>query len=137
MTLQVHLQMAGALLVTLGLAHAGFGRYFGWEQELQKISLLPRQVFWVHTFFIALLLVMLGLGSLLGAAAMLTPGPLSRGILGAQAIFWLCRLCVQWFVYDSSIWRGRRFYTVMHVVFSALWIYLAGAYAAAFVSVTL
>ncbi|HEY6986908.1 MAG TPA: hypothetical protein VH369_00915 [Bryobacteraceae bacterium] len=35
------------------------------------------------------------------------------------------------FVYDSAIWRGHRFYTFMHVVFSMFWTYLVLIYGAA------
>jgi len=31
----------------------------------------------------------------------------------------------------SRVWRGHRFNTVMHVLFSLLWTYLTGVYTAA------
>jgi hypothetical protein len=37
-------------------------------------------------------------------------------------------LLAQWFAYDAAIWRGDRFRTVMHVAFSALWIYVTATY---------
>src|ERR1700692_1515744 len=64
MTIRLHLQIVGALLVVLGAAHRLFGRYFGWKKELERVSLLTRQVFAVHCFFIALLLMLLGACSL-------------------------------------------------------------------------
>jgi hypothetical protein len=51
MTLQIHLQIVGCLLVLLGLSHAFMNRHFGWGKELAEISLLTRQIFYVHTFF--------------------------------------------------------------------------------------
>jgi len=128
MNIRLHLQIVGALLTALGAAHALFGRYFGWKKELERVSLLTRQVFEVHTFFIGLLLVLLGACSLFYADALLEPGPLPRAILAGILIFWLCRLLVQWFVYDPAIWRGRPFYTLMHVAFSLFWIYVVLTY---------
>jgi hypothetical protein len=135
MTLTLHLHIVGALLVLLGISHWLFNRYFGWERELAPISLLTRQVFFVHTFFIGLGVVMAGVGSLLYANALLRPSSLSRAILAGMAAFWLCRLLVQFFVYDAAIWRGNPFWTLMHFVFSALWIYVTATYATALVSI--
>ena len=53
MNLTLHLQIVGLLLILLGLSHAFFNLYFGWQQELASVSLLTRQIFFVHTFFIA------------------------------------------------------------------------------------
>jgi hypothetical protein len=128
MTIRLHLEIVGALLIILGAAHGLFGRYFGWKQELAHVSLLTRQVFLVHCFFIGLLLVLLGACSLFYADALLTPGPTSRMLLAGFLIFWLCRLFVQWFIYDPAIWRGRPFYTFMHVVFSLFWTYAVLTY---------
>jgi len=132
---RVHLQIAGGLLLLLSAAHGEFGRYFGWKQELSRVSLLTRQMFLVHTFFIALIVALLGSLSLFCTDALLTPGPLSRAVLAGMCVFWLFRLVFQWFVYSWDIWRGRRFYTFMHGVFSAFWIYVVVAYGLALRSV--
>jgi hypothetical protein len=42
-------------------------------------------------------------------------------------------MLAQWFAYDAAIWRGNPFRTVMHVVFSALWIYVTATYGTALV----
>jgi hypothetical protein len=135
MTMALHLRIVGALLVVLGLSHVFFIRFFRWDRELAAVSLFTRKVFFVHTFFIALGLVLIGAASFFCASQLLEPSALSRAILVAMVVFWLCRMLVQWFVYDAAIWRGDRFRTVMHVVFSALWIYVTATYGAALVGV--
>lgn len=135
MTINVHLHIVGTLLVVLGLSHVFFNRYFGWERELAPLSLFTRQVFFVHTFFIGLGVMMAGAGSFFLASALLVPSPLSRAILAGMVAFWLCRLLAQWFAYDAAIWRGNRFRTFMHMLFSALWIYVTGTYCSALVKV--
>ncbi len=135
MTLHVHVQIVGAMLLLLSVANLFFSRYFGWKKELASLSLLTRQVFQVHCFFIALVLMLLGVCSLFYTDTLLEPGPLSRVLLAGVVLFWLCRLLIQFFVYDAAIWRGNRFYTFMHVVFSVLWIYVVITYGVAFHSV--
>lgn len=135
MNIHTHLQIVGALLLALGLAHIYFVRFFGWKEEIAGLSLFTRQVFIVHCFFIALLLVLLGMLSWFYADALLQPGPLSRAVLEGMLAFWICRLIVQFFVYQPAIWRGRPFYTVMHVLFSMLWVYVVVTYGAALRSI--
>jgi hypothetical protein len=135
MTLLIHLRIVGILLVLLGLSHAFFDRYFGWEQELSVVSLLTRRVFFVHSFFIALGVVLAGAVSFMYADAFVRPAALSRGLLAAMATFWLCRLLAQFFAYDSAIWRGDRFRTSMHVAFALLWCYVTAIYGIALITV--
>lgn len=135
MTLTTHLHLVGALLLMLGISHAFFDRYFGWEQELKSVSLLTRQVFYVHTFFIGLGVVLAGAGSLLYADALIQPGVLNRAILAAMATFWLCRLFAQFLAYDAAIWRGNRFRTIMHATFAVLWCYVTATYGIALITV--
>lgn len=128
MNLDVQMKMAGALLVALGLAHSLFGRFFKWEKELAQLSLLTRQIFQVHCFFISFSLVLMGACTLFYTNALLRSGRLSRVVLTGFVLFWLIRLAFQLFVYDSAIWRGHRFYTFMHVVSSLFWTYVVVIY---------
>jgi hypothetical protein len=134
-TLSIHLQIVGILLMLLGLSHSFFNRFFGWEQELVAVSLLTRQVFFVHNFFIGLSLVLGGAASFFCANALLRPGTLSRALLAGMATFWLCRLLAQFVGYDSAVWRGDRFRTFMHVACSLLWCYVTATYGIAFLAV--
>ncbi|HEX4167246.1 MAG TPA: hypothetical protein VHZ55_17410 [Bryobacteraceae bacterium] len=131
MNIYFHLRLAGALLVVLGFAHSFLGRYFKWKKELAQLSLLTRQIFLVHCFFIALLVVLIGACSLFYTNALLESGTLSRVVLTGFVVFWLIRLVFQFLVYDSAIWRGRRFYTAAHAAFSIFWIYVVLIYSAA------
>ena len=131
MNVDLQLKVAGALLVSLGLAHIFFGRYFKWDKELAQLSLLTRQMFEVHCFFISLTVVLIGLCTLLYTNVLLRSGTLSQVVLTGFLVFWLARLAFQFFVYDPAIWRGRRFYTFMHMVFSVFWSYVVVVYGAA------
>jgi hypothetical protein len=134
-TLHIHLQIVGILLMLLGLSHIFFNRFFRWEQELVAVSLLTRQVFFVHNFFIGLTVMLGGVASFFCANALLRPDTLSRAVLSGMATFWLCRLLAQFVGYDSAIWRGDRFRTFMHVACSLLWCYVAATYGIAFLTV--
>jgi len=76
--IDLHLKIVGTLLVLLGVAHCAFPKRFGWKDELARLSLLTRQIFWVHTFFIALTLVLMGSITALYAKGLLEPTPRLR-----------------------------------------------------------
>ena len=88
-------------------------------------------MFHVHTFFVCLVLVLFGTLSLLAPDALLEPTRLARLVLVGIALFWAVRLYCQWFVYDARLWRGQRFETTMHLVFTALWCYFVAVYGGA------
>jgi hypothetical protein len=119
-----HLRISGLLFVLLGLAHAGFGRRLNWKSDLAKLTLVNRQIFHVHSFYAALLLVMLGSLSVFYAEALLQPSPLTRAVLGGMTLLWAIRLYVQWFVFDKSLWRGNGFNTAAHYLFTFFWAYV-------------
>lgn len=128
MTLARHLQLAGTALILLALLHAAFPRRFNWKEETARLSPLNRQMFLVHSFFIALTLAIFGVLSFVIAASLGAPTAVSRTVLAGFVVFWLLRLVTQLFVYDTSLWRGNRFNTAVHVLFAAFWTYLVSVY---------
>ena len=121
--MQKHLEITGILLIGLALLHVVFPRYFKWRDELQGVSLITRQILHVHTFFIALTVLLMGILCVTSAHE-LTTTSFGRRIALGLFIFWFCRLILQFFGYSSKLWRGKGFETIAHIAFSALWAYL-------------
>jgi len=121
------LQSAGVLLVLLALLHLAFPRYFRWNETLQDLPQVSREVMHVHTFFIALTVLLMGVLCLTSAELMLSPG-LGRRICLGLGVFWAARLVIQFFGYSPELWRGKRFETTVHAVFVLLWTFLAGVF---------
>jgi hypothetical protein len=122
--MEIHFKIAGALLVTLALVHGIFPKYFKWKTELKPLSLINRQMMQVHTFFIALILLLMGLLCLTSAKE-LSETSLGKKISLGLAIFWTARLLIQFFGYSSDLWKGKKFETFAHIVFSIFWMYLS------------
>lgn len=123
-----HLRLSGSLLILLAGMHLFLPRRYRWHEELSQLSLLNRQIFWAHTFFICLVLVMMGALSALATDCFLLPSKLSRLVLGGFAFFWFIRLVFQLFIFDRKIWRGHRVHTAMHWLLTLLWTYLTVIY---------
>jgi hypothetical protein len=130
-TLLSHVRIAGALLFALAAMHIFLPRRLNWNEELSRLSLLNRQIFHVHTFFVVLVVALMGALSLFFGSLLIEPSPLARLVLAGLTCFWTLRLGFQWLVYDASLWRGNRFNTAAHLIFTALWAYLSLVYGTA------
>ena len=122
--MELHLKIIGFCLIGLGFVHAIFPKQFNWKQELSSLSIMNREMMYVHTFFIAFTLFLVGLLCLISAADLISTRLGKRISLGL-GIFWTLRLFVQFFVYSSKTWRGKRFETIVHILFSIFWAYLS------------
>jgi hypothetical protein len=120
----IHLKIAGVLLTFLALIHVFFPRYFGWRRELRLLSLINRQMMKVHTFFIALVVLLMGLLCITSAGELIET-KLGHRLAFGLAVFWTIRLLIQFFGYSSRLWRGRRFETLVHIVLSLFWAYFS------------
>ena len=125
--MELHLKITGILLVLLALLHVIFPRYFKWKAELDSVSVINKQMMYVHTFFIAFMVFLMG-SLCLTSSTELTTTTFGRRISLGLGIFWTARLLIQFFGYSSLLWRGKIFETTVHVLFSVLWTYLSGVF---------
>ncbi|SFM84536.1 hypothetical protein SAMN05428949_1011 [Chitinophaga sp. YR627] len=120
----LHFRIIGALLLVLAMSHVVFPRYFRWNEELKPLSLINRQIMTIHTFFIALTVFLLGL-LCLSAAGELVETALGRKISLGMGVFWGTRLVIQFVGYSPELWKGRKFETTVHILFSLLFTYMS------------
>jgi hypothetical protein len=131
--MQLHLKTIGLLLIVLALVHAIFPKYFNWKKELESLSLVNRQMMTIHTFFIALTVFLMGLLCLTSSKELLETN-LGKKILLGLGIFWTIRLFIQFFGYSSALWKGKKLETIIHIIFSLLWLYLSTIFLLAYFS---
>jgi hypothetical protein len=129
--LLIHLHAGGLAMASLVVVNLFVPSRFHWREEMSRLSLVNRQIFQVHTVFLVLILALFSALLLTCASALLEPTRLSRAVLIGLTIFWALRMVMQWCFYSSALWRGHRFNTFVHCVFSVLWIYLTSVFAAA------
>jgi len=121
--MELHLKIIGIFLILLSLLHLIFPKYFNWKQELSSLSLVNRQLMYVHTFFIAFMVFLMGL-LCISSSKDLTSSILGKRMSLMLGVFWSIRLYIQFFGYSSKLWRGKIFETSVHILFSTFWIYL-------------
>ena len=121
--MEIHFKIIGILLIVLALVHIIFPKYFNWDNELKTLSLINRQMILVHTFFIALVIFMMGLLCLTSSNELIETN-LGKKISLGLGVFWAIRLFIQFFGYSAKLWKGKTFETIIHILFSLLWLYL-------------
>jgi hypothetical protein len=121
------LKTAGLLLIALSLLHLSFPKRFNWKKEFAGVSVINREMMYIHAFFVGLMLLLIGILCATSSAELLTT-PIGHRIALGFAIFFTIRLLLQFFGYSSVLWKGKRFETTAHVLISILWVYLSGVY---------
>jgi hypothetical protein len=122
--MEIHFKIIGVLLIALALIHIIFPKYFNWDKELKSLSIINRQMMMIHTFFIALTVLLMGLLCLTSSKELIET-TLGKKISLGLGIFWIIRLFIQFFGYSSSLWKGKKFETSIHILFSLVWTYLS------------
>jgi hypothetical protein len=120
--MEIHIRIIGVILIVLALAHSLFPKYFNWGKELRAVSLINKEMMYVHTFFIALMLCLMGILCLTSAHDLIHT-PLGNRICLGLGIFWTARLLIQFFGYSTVLWRGKQLESFIHITFAAMWLY--------------
>lgn len=122
--MELHLKIIGFILIILAIVHGVFPRLFNWQKELSSLSLVNKQIMYVHTFFIALVVFLMGVLCLTSSTELIEK-ILGKRICFGLGLFWTIRLIIQFFGYSSELWKGKTFETSVHILFICLWTYLS------------
>ncbi len=122
--MELHLKIIGVLLILLAVVHGIFPRHFKWQDELGSLSLVNKQMMYVHTFFIALVVFLMGVLCITSSTELIET-ILGKRICFGLAAFWTIRLIIQFLGYSSELWKGKTFETSVHILFIFLWTYLS------------
>ena len=128
--LPILLRIAGAGLIGLAFLHLPIARYLKWHEEAARMSELNATVFHVHTFFVCVVLVAMGLPALIDPAIFLTPTRAAGWGTWSLTVFWSLRFVFQWTTYRPEWWKGKPFENSMHWFFSFVWLYLVFVFGA-------
>ena len=122
--MEIHLKIVGVLLIGVSLIHITFPKNFNWKKELSTLSLVNKQMMYIHTIFIAITLILIGLLCIFSSKELVETSLGSKIALGLF-VFFVIRLYVQFFGYSSELWKGKRFETIVHILFSIFWTYVS------------
>lgn len=125
--MELHLKIIGYMCILLAFVHIIFPKQFNWKKEMPAISLINQQLMYVHTFFIAFVVLLMGLLCITCSYDLLTT-PLGQQVILGLFLFWGMRLLFQFFIYSSKLWKGKLFETIIHIIFSCIWVYFTAVF---------
>ena len=128
-TVSLFLRFAGAGLILLAFVHIPIGKHLKWSEDAARLTPVNASIFRVHTFFICLVLVMMGLPCLFDPLVFMEKSRAGAWLAWSFSAFWVIRLYFQWFVYRTEFWRGKRRETLVHCWFTIVWASLAALFA--------
>ena len=86
-----------------------------WDTELNTLSELLREVFYVHKWFITITLIIFGAITIRFASDIANAEyEMTRWFAAGVGIFWGIRTLIQWFYYGWDNWRGKAKETAIH-----------------------
>jgi len=102
------IQAAGVIQLAIAAGNIWVPGKVNARENLARVSPMTRSIFIVHWVYIVLVLVIFGLLCLFFARELVSGSPLGRFLSGAMGLFWLARVFIQLFYYDSSLRRQHR-----------------------------
>lgn len=113
--LELWLRIVAVAQIALALLSLNLARILQWKPDIERMPLLVREVFEIHSWFIALTLVIWGVLTWHFAPEFaLAPYELARWLCAMIGVFWGVRCILQWTHYSASHWRGNTRRTVIH-----------------------
>ena len=119
-TLLICLRVAAVAQLAIAVLNVALPRLMRWTEDLARLPLLIREVFYVHVWFISVTLAIFGVMTLrfAGEIAAVT-NPVCQWLAGAIGLFWGIRTVLQVTYYSGSHWRGRPVRTALHIALLA------------------
>jgi hypothetical protein len=115
----------------LGVAAVNFftARLLKWQEPIDRMPLLLRQVFWVHAWFVSFVLALFAVLTWRFAPEMAGGSDAACGWLAAGiGLVWGLRTIAQVAYYSPSHWRGQGGRTAIHVFLFLVYGGMSGSY---------
>jgi len=110
------LRAAAAAQLVVAVVNFSTARLLNWREPLERMPPLLREVFWVHAWFVSLVLVIFAVMALRFGSEMAGGSNAACAWLAAAiGIVWGLRTLVQVAYYSPAHWRGHTGRTFIHV----------------------
>ncbi|RZM18461.1 MAG: hypothetical protein EOO88_40660 [Pedobacter sp.] len=102
-----------------------------WTNELAKVQILIKQMFWTYAAYILVINLCFGLLSVFALAELLNGSLMSMLVCGFIAMYWVSRVGVQFFYFDRSGFPTGVWHRIAETVLIILFVFLSIVYSMA------
>ncbi|HKQ87005.1 MAG TPA: hypothetical protein VJS43_09560 [Candidatus Acidoferrales bacterium] len=107
-TITLLLWIAGAVQLVIAFANLILPGKLKYRENLARVTPIVRQIFVVHSAYIVSTVVLFAAITFGFASELASGRGLGRFLAAAIALFWLCRIPVQFFYYEKTLRRENR-----------------------------
>lgn len=104
----------------IALLNLNLVRIMNWKPDLDRMSVLVREVFHVHAWFISITLALFSVLTIRFASE-IPVTEMGRWLAAGIAFFWGIRTVIQVAYYSGSHWRGQPARLAVHLVLLAVY----------------
>jgi hypothetical protein len=122
------LKLSGYFQIALCMGSLVIPRMLNWNAELNKVTLIIKQIFWTYAGYILMFNLSFGLLSAFGADELLSKSFLSRSVSVFIFLYWLARIFIQFFYFDTKSAPQGFIYKLGEIALTSLFIFLAAVY---------
>jgi len=122
------LKLAGILQICLCLGSLAIPKLLNWKGELANVSKIISQIFWTYAGYILVINFSFGIISFFGAEELLGKTFLSKSICIFIFLYWLTRILIQFFYFDTKSAPQGFIYKAGEIALVALFIFLTVVY---------
>jgi len=133
-SLQFFIRLAGIGQITLAIGSLVIPKILHWQQELDKVRPLIKQMFWTYAAYILVINLCFGLVSLFAYRDLTNGSMLATLIDGFIAVYWISRVLIQFLYFDRSDFPNGQLHKLGEAVLVLLFIVLSIVYGYAFYS---
>lgn len=130
--LNLLLQIAGAAMICLCLAHFYLAQLLDWKRDLKSLKPINQQVFFAHTMFLTIGMAMLGFVCIFYPQELTNKSTLAAISALCFALCWLSRLIFQFVVFTSALVEDSRLEKILRLAGTLLWFFLTALFAVLF-----
>lgn len=123
-----YIWIAGGLQLVMFVVSLFLPARLRYRENLSKVLPIIQQIFTVHSIYISMLLLVLGVLCFLFAPELAGGSLLGRFFSGYLAVFWGLRVFIQLFYYDPELKRQN---PLANMAFTLAFIYLCGVFTVA------
>ena len=125
--------LSGIALICLSIGSLIIPKLLDWPSEINKMPRLHGQIFWTYAIYILGMNLFFGIVSLITSTALIDKSILATALTLYMFLYWLGRIFIQFFYFDSSQLPKKAIFTIGEVLLLIVFFFVTIVYGWAFI----
>lgn len=122
------LQISGYLHILLCIGSLSLPFILNWREEFAHNKKIIKQMFVTYSIYILGVNLFFGMVSVIATKELLSNSILAKSLLLFISLYWGLRLCIQFFYFDESLFKGKIIYAFLELIMIAMFLFFTIIY---------